>query len=69
MAYKRHEPFYLCEHAYAVASQFNKFYANVNIINESDLQLKNHRITICKFTLKQLILVLNLLGIEVPEKM
>lgn len=67
--YDKYEPHHLCEYAYQVAVEFNKFYAESRITNEEDNVLKEARIALCLLTLKQLIFVLGLLGIEVPERM
>ncbi|WP_440616146.1 arginine--tRNA ligase [Cysteiniphilum sp. 6C5] len=67
--YDKCEPHHLCEYAYQVAVQFNKFYAESPIANEDNHALKEARIALCQLTLKQLIFVLGLLGIEVPERM
>ncbi|WP_192483825.1 MULTISPECIES: arginine--tRNA ligase [Cysteiniphilum] len=67
--YDKCEPHHLCEYAYQVAVQFNKFYAESPIANEQNNALKEARIALCQLTLKQLIFVLGLLGIEVPERM
>jgi arginyl-tRNA synthetase len=67
--YDKCEPHHLCEYAYQVAVQFNKFYAESPIASEENRVLKEARIALCQLTLKQLVFVLELLGIEVPEKM
>ena len=67
--YKKCEPHHLCEYIYQVAVKFNKFYVDSLIISETNKLLKESRIALCQLALKQLIFVLNLLGIEVPEKM
>ncbi|MDA0911367.1 MAG: arginine--tRNA ligase [Proteobacteria bacterium] len=67
--YDKCEPHHLCEYAYQVAVQFNKFYAESPIANEENHALKEARIALCQLTLKQLVFVLGLLGIEVPERM
>ncbi|WP_119327916.1 arginine--tRNA ligase [Cysteiniphilum halobium] len=67
--YDKCEPHHLCEYAYQVAVQFNKFYAESPIANEEEHALKEARIALCQLTLKQLVFVLDLLGIEVPERM
>ena len=67
--YDKCEAHHLCEYAYQVAVQFNKFYAESPIANEENNALKEARIALCQLTLKQLVFVLGLLGIEVPERM
>ncbi len=67
--YQKCEPHHLCDYAYNLASVFNKFYADSPIANEDDLVLKNARIALCMLTLAHFEVVLNLLGIDIPEKM
>ncbi len=67
--YDKCEPHHLCEYAYQVAVQFNKFYSESPIATEENETTQKSRIALCQLTLKQLILVLELLGIEIPERM
>ena len=63
------EPHHLCEYSYQIASLFNKFYGESPIATETDQSLKRARVALCVLTLRQLELVLGLLGIEIPDKM
>ena len=67
--YDKCEPHHLCEYAYQLSVHFNKFYNESPIHGEENAQLKRSRIQLCQLTLKQLIFVLGLLGIEIPERM
>ncbi len=68
-AYKRRMPHLLCDHAYALAQAFSKFYANCRIKDEADEAVRNSRLVLAETTGKQLRLVLDMLAIEVPERM
>ncbi|MFZ9035424.1 MAG: arginine--tRNA ligase [Francisellaceae bacterium] len=67
--YDRTEPHHLCEFAFKLAQAFNKFYADSPIATEEDSRIKGSRVGLCLITLRQLELVLGLLGIEIPERM
>jgi len=62
-------PHHLSEFVYNLAHTFSKFYGNHHIINEEDEATKISWTTISTLVLKELELVLNILGIDIPEKM
>ncbi len=62
-------PNILCDYAFELAQRFSRFYAAHHILSESDLDLKVTRLRLCGLVLAVLTKVLNLLGIEVPERM
>lgn len=68
-AYDKRMPHILCEHAYALAQAFSSFYAAAPILVESDPVKKASRLALALATLKQLEIVLGLIGIDVPERM
>jgi len=68
-AVKNYAPHHLCEYAFRLAQAFSSFYGNCHILSEEDEKLKNSRLSLCAQTYKQLDLVLNLLGIAIPERM
>ncbi len=68
-AYERRAPNELCEFAYGLAQAFSRFYQSCHILSESDKALQASRLRLAEITLKELLLVLSLLGIEVPERM
>jgi arginyl-tRNA synthetase len=68
-AYDKRMPHILCEHAYALAQAFSSFYAAAPILVESDAAKKASRLALALATLKQLEIVLGLIGIETPERM
>lgn len=67
--YENCEPHHLCEYAYQLSVNFNKFYAESRISTEKNQMLREGRLALCKFTVEQLIFVLDLLGIETVERM
>jgi arginyl-tRNA synthetase len=68
-AYDKRMPHILCEHAYALAQAFSGFYAAAPVLVESDPVKKASRLGLALATLKQLELVLGLIGIDIPERM
>jgi arginyl-tRNA synthetase len=68
-AYDKRMPHILCEHAYALGQAFSGFYAAAPILVESDPAKKASRLALALATLKQLELVLGLIGIATPDRM
>jgi len=68
-AYDKRMPHILCEHAYALGQAFSGFYAAAPILVESNPAKKASRLALALATLKQLEIVLGLIGIDVPERM
>jgi arginyl-tRNA synthetase len=68
-AYDKRMPHILCEHAYALGQAFSGFYAAAPILVESDPVKKASRLALALATLKQLEIVLGLIGIATPERM
>ena len=62
-------PNILCEYAFELAQVFSRFYGAYHILSESDDALRASRLGLCGLTLAVLTKVLDLLGIEVPERM
>ncbi|MDZ4693132.1 arginine--tRNA ligase [Terricaulis sp.] len=67
-AYDKKAPHFLAEHAYNLAQAFSGFFANCPIL-QSEGAMRASRLALAAATLKQLTLTLNLLGIDVPERM
>ena len=68
-AVEKRLPHYLCEHAFALAQAFSKFYAACRIIDEADPDLRASRLALAAAAGRQLDLVLGMLGMPAPEKM
>jgi len=62
-------PHVLCEYAYKLAQEFSSFYGNCHILSEGDEAVRASRLALCAHTHRQLILLLDVLGIEIPERM
>ncbi|MGZ9107251.1 MAG: arginine--tRNA ligase [Micavibrio sp.] len=69
LALRHYTPHVLCDYAYRLANAFSSFYGNCHILSEPDSTLKASRLRLCAMVMGQLILVLDLLGIEIPERM
>jgi len=68
-AYEKRMPHFLCEHAFSLAQSFSKFYAACRIADEVDPETRASRLTLTSTVGRQLDLVLELLGLEPPERM
>lgn len=66
---KNTAPHILCDYIFTLAQTFATFYGTQQILSESDEDLRQTRLKLCQQTHKHLTLVLNLLGIEIPERM
>ncbi|MBL8542743.1 MAG: arginine--tRNA ligase [Hyphomonadaceae bacterium] len=67
-AYEKKAPHFLAEHAYALAQAFSGFYTHCPIL-PSEGPVRASRLALAAAALKQLTLTLDLLGIDVPERM
>ncbi|MEO1657026.1 MAG: arginine--tRNA ligase [Pseudomonadota bacterium] len=68
-AHQKRMPHILCEHLFAVAQGFSKFYAHCRIADEPSTDLRDSRLALVSLTLSQLDHGLGLLGISAPEQM
>lgn len=68
-AYEKRLPHLLCDHAFALAQAFSKFYAACRIVDEADAAKRASRLTLAGLAGGQLDLVLSLLGFSAPERM
>ncbi|MGE0596504.1 MAG: arginine--tRNA ligase [Hyphomonadaceae bacterium] len=68
LAYEKRAPHFLAEHAYALAQSFSGFYTNCPIL-PSEGAVRASRLALAAAALKQLSLSLELLGVDVPERM
>ena len=62
-------PAVICNYAYALACDFNSFYHDLTILNEPDAAKRALRLLLAKNVAKVIRSAMNLLGIEVPERM
>jgi len=68
-AYDKRAPNILCDYVYGIAQAFSSFYAACPVVKEDDETVRASRLALCRLTLRQIELVLELLGIEIPERM
>lgn len=68
-AYDKRAPNELCDFAFTLAQAFSRFYAATHILSEPDKAKRAAWLALAQLTLAQLTLLLDLLGIEVPERM
>ncbi len=68
-AAEAYSPAMVANYAYDLAKAFNSFYQDTPILRETDPQLKAFRVCLCAFVAHALKNTMNILGIEVPERM
>jgi arginyl-tRNA synthetase len=68
-AYEERAPHHLCEYVYFLAQEFSRFYHECPIITEADEQRRGSYLSLLRITLATFERVLDLLGIDVPERM
>ena len=62
-------PNVIAEYAYDVATDFSRFYEHCHILSEPDAQRQASWLALVELTLDVLVLLLDLLGIEIPDRM
>lgn len=62
-------PAVICNYAYALASDFNSFYHDYSVLNETNKVTRQLRITLSSCVAKVLLSAMTLLGIEMPDRM
>ena len=68
-AEQKRAPNILCDFAFTLAQNFSRFYAEHHILSESDAALRAARLGLSARTLAVMVQILDLLGIEVPQRM
>jgi len=69
VAQAKRAPNLLCDYVFTLAQGFSRFYAEHHVMSESDASLRAARFGLCRVTLWTLETVLEVLGIEVPDRM
>ncbi|MDY0095467.1 MAG: arginine--tRNA ligase [Candidatus Vecturithrix sp.] len=69
LAFENYAPNYLCDYAYTLASLFTTFYHEHHILRETNPDRQASWLGLAQISLAILEQVLDLLGIEVPERM
>ena len=62
-------PHKLCKHLHSIASSFASFYENCAILKEENEIISQRRLALCEVTSRELKLGLEMMGINVPERM
>ena len=62
-------PHKLCKHLHSIASSFASFYENCGILKEDNEIISQRRLALCEVTSRELKLGLEMMGINVPERM
>jgi arginyl-tRNA synthetase len=64
-----YSPAMVANYAYDLAKAFNSFYQDTPILKEENTELKHFRVQLCAMVANALKNTMNILGIEVPERM
>ncbi len=59
----------ITELLYKITNSYNNFYSSVRVLSEEDIEKKNNYLTLTKIVYDNNIKLLNILGIDVPDKM
>ena len=59
----------IAEYLYTITSKYNKFYAENKILSEKDNELKESWLVLTNTVYNVNLLLLDVLGLKVPEKM
>ena len=62
-------PNHIAEYAYELVAEFSRFYEACHILREEDPAVQSSWLALVEITLAELTLLLDLLGIEIPERM
>ncbi len=62
-------PAMIANFAYDLAKEFNQFYQEITILKEADAEKRDFRLALSEFTGNTIQSAMNLLGIDVPERM
>jgi arginyl-tRNA synthetase len=68
-AITKRAPNILCAFAFELAQAFSRFYAAHHILSEPDAARRTQWLSLCRLTLRELETLLDLLGIEIPDRM
>ena len=68
-AAEKRAPNEICDYAYGLAQDFSRFYNACHILSETDPALQASRLGLAEMTLRALAQMLDLLGIDVPDRM
>jgi arginyl-tRNA synthetase len=66
---KAYSPALLANYIFELVKDYNSFYQSTNILKEKNLELVNLRLSFSSLTARVIARGMNILGIEMPEKM
>ncbi|MEM6811558.1 MAG: arginine--tRNA ligase [Pseudomonadota bacterium] len=66
---RHYAPHHLCDYLYRLAQAYSSFYAQCHILSEDNESLRQSRLSLSKRTFETLQKGLEILGIEIPERM
>ena len=64
-----HSPALVANYAYNLAKEFNQYYHDVTILRESDAEVRSQRLELIAAIARVLVKAMDILGIELPERM
>ena len=68
-AARNYTPHVICDHAYKLAQAFSSFYGNTHILSEENAVQKQSWLVLSAMVLAQLEILLDMVGIEIPNRM
>lgn len=68
-AAQTYSPAVIAQYVYDLAKDYNRFYAELSIFNESDKTLQQFRVALSALTAQTIRVSMDLLGIDVPDRM
>lgn len=68
-AAKNYSPDIIGSYVYDLAKEYNRFFQNISIFNEQDVELRKFRVALSKMVAQTIRKSMRLLGISVPERM
>jgi len=69
LAATEYSPAVMAQYAYDLAKEYNRFYAEVSIFNEVDLEKRKFRIALSALASESIKVTMGLLGVAVPDRM
>lgn len=69
LAAETYSPAIIAQYVYDLAKEYNRFYTELSIFNESDDTLQQFRVALSALTAQTIKVGMELLGIQVPERM
>jgi arginyl-tRNA synthetase len=69
LAASEYSPAVMAQYAYDLAKEYNRFYAEVSIFNEVDLEKRKFRIALSALASEAIKVTMGLLGVSVPDRM